>query len=465
MRKNVLFPIETIAREFDFKLLLGSMYLQEGMNIYIGQHDHLYKASRYMSGGIYLGKNMFLRKSDGGWIDRCSKLKERGIRVIHLDEEGAVYWGEEQEWERRLSRRMDVGKISGKDFICTWGEFQKNYYQHVCDIDADQVQVTGHPRFDLIKGKYNWFYDDDVNEIKSRYGDFILIPTAFQWFNNPFGSSDSFSPRKGYYVEDVDSRKRYVGYWAYNGKAFADYVKMVMYISSDFPDINIVVRPHPSECIETYNNAFKSIKNVIINREYSVMPWILASKLLIVDGCTTAIEGNLSGTPVIIYQPIDEKEHDMFLPSVAGEKINEISMLMGKVKNILYEEGGVNIDEPSSNLRALKMFNNFSNDDSFEGVLSIMRRAEENREQDLLDDKFDYLGYMLFSAKEHMIDKVKMPVRRMMSGKYKEYLAYRNGFPGINNDYVRHKVNVISKKLDKKIGYKVYNENMMVLTG
>ena len=44
---------------------------------------------------------MFLRKKDDGWVDRYTTLKLNNFKIIHLDEEGAVYWGGENEWRRR----------------------------------------------------------------------------------------------------------------------------------------------------------------------------------------------------------------------------------------------------------------------------------------------------------------------------------------------------------------------------
>ena len=117
MKKNVLFPIETITRELDYKLLLAGMFVNKDKNIYIGQHDYLYSISKYMIGGLYLGKNMFLRKSGGDWINRHSEFKNRGSSMVHLDEEGAVYWGEEAEWKRRLSRRLNINLIDDKVLV------------------------------------------------------------------------------------------------------------------------------------------------------------------------------------------------------------------------------------------------------------------------------------------------------------------------------------------------------------
>jgi surface carbohydrate biosynthesis protein len=461
MKKNILFPIETIGRELDFKLLLAGMYVSKEKNIYIGQHDYLYSLSKYMDGGLYLGKNMFLRKSNGGWINRHSKLKNRGFSMVHLDEEGAVYWGEEEEWRRRLSRRLDVNAIDNNDFICTWGNFQKSYYQDSIEINDEQIITTGHPRFDLLKDKYRGIYKNDVEEIKEKYGEFFLVPTAFQWFNNPFGNADTFSQRVGYDVTDDESRKRYIGYWSYCGKTFSDYVKMVTHISIKFPHKNIIIRPHPSEGIDIYNQAFSGVKNVHVVREKGVMPWIISCELLIADGCTTAIEAYISGTPVIIYQPNDEKEHDMFLPSLVGIKSKTIDDVVHNIK-LIFSKQSQKITAPRENQRALKLFNNFSEEDAFENVLSVLYKAEKIG----LDqpNKFNKVLFNMYRIKHRFLTILKGSVRFLFQEKYRSYIAYKNGFPGFDEEEVSVKIKNIEEVTNKKINYKIINSNLIVLT-
>lgn len=463
MKKNILFPIETSTRELDYKLLLAGMFVNKDKNIYIGQHDYLYSISKYMTGGLYLGKNMFLKKPDGNWINRHSEFKNRGFSMVHLDEEGAVYWGEETEWKRRLSRRLNFNLIDD-DFMCTWGNFQKSYYQDVIKDNDKKIITTGQPRFELLRKKYNTFFNDEVKEIKKKYGDFILVPTAFQWFNNALGNADTFSQRSqmGYDVTDDVSRKRYIGSWNYSGKNFSDYVKMVTHISIKFPSINIILRPHPSEDIDFYNHAFSGVKNVHVVREKSVIPWILSCKLLIADSCTTTIEGYIAGTPVIIFQPNDDQEHDMFLPSLVGIKCKTLDDVISNVELIL---SGViqKIPNPAENKRALGLLNNLNDtEDAFENVLSVLLNVE-NKGLDL-PNKFNKIWFNIYRAKHKFLDSLKRTVRFLFKEKHRAYIANKNTFPGFNKNEISKKIRKIEEITNKKINYKFVNKNLIVMT-
>ena len=87
MLSNILLPIEIENRELDYKLLLAAFFSEKN-TVYLGQHDYLYSVSKFMTGGIYLGKNQFSIYPDGSWRVRHNELKKNGFSVVHLDEEG-----------------------------------------------------------------------------------------------------------------------------------------------------------------------------------------------------------------------------------------------------------------------------------------------------------------------------------------------------------------------------------------
>jgi hypothetical protein len=236
---------------------------------------------------------------------------------------------------------------------------------------------------------------------------------------------------------------------------------MVTHISIKFPHKNIIIRPHPSEGIDIYNQAFSGVKNVHVVREKGVMPWIISCELLIADGCTTAIEAYISGTPVIIYQPNDEKEHDMFLPSLVGIKSKTIDDVVHNIK-LIFSKQSQKITAPRENQRALKLFNNFSEEDAFENVLSVLYKAEKIG----LDqpNKFNKVLFNMYRIKHRFLTILKGSVRFLFQEKYRSYIAYKNGFPGFDEEEVSVKIKNIEEVTNKKINYKIINSNLIVLT-
>jgi hypothetical protein len=113
---NLLFPVETISRELDFRLLLGCLCARADRRIWIGQPRVIYSIANCIHGGIYLGKNLWGQPPNVTW-HRYYNLKKQGFKFIQLDEEGAVYYGERSGWTAELSRRFDPKGLQGDDYI------------------------------------------------------------------------------------------------------------------------------------------------------------------------------------------------------------------------------------------------------------------------------------------------------------------------------------------------------------
>ena len=468
MKNNILLPIEQIGREFDYKLVLAAMCPENDV-IYIGQHDYLYSISKFMSGGVYIGKNLFSIRPDGTWKSRHTKLKKCDFSIMYLDEEGAVYWGDEDTWRRRLNKRINISEIDRDDYICSWGAFQQNHYQTETKALNANIEVTGHPRFDLFKPKYFKIYQDKVSNIKSKYGDFILIPTAFAWFNNSQGYKDSFSKRWSFSYEDtLEAKKEQIGNWAYSGKTFCSYIEMILSLSSEFPQKNIIIRPHPSENTSAYLHAFSNISNIFINAEGGITPWILACEILIQDGCTSAIEGNIANKPTISYQPNYELKYDMFLPSVTTIKTKTIPEVIKAVNNVFNNKDlskDIN-DNLKKNIRALSLLENLKAErefDSFDKVMSVLKKVIVSRKNEK-NDQFNSILFLFFRVKFRLLEVAKNLLRPLFIEKYKNYKAIQNIFPGFDKQDLVTKIKNIEKITNSKINLKFFNKNLIILT-
>ena len=58
-----------------------------------------------------------------------NKIKKNKFSVIHLDEEGGIYAGEDQRIRDVLDERLDVNVLNSDDLVCTWGNFQCKHYK------------------------------------------------------------------------------------------------------------------------------------------------------------------------------------------------------------------------------------------------------------------------------------------------------------------------------------------------
>ena len=460
-RVNILFPIETINRELDFRLLLASMAASSANRLFIGQHDVIYRLVRYIHGGIYLGKNIFLTPFPTD-LSRYHFLKEQGFVLIHLDEEGLSSYGEQDEWGPWLSARLDVKCLSKDDHVCTWGDYQRDFYRGLQPACIEHVQTTGHPRFDLYKQSLRAFYDPYVTALRAKYGDFILVNTLSSMANNPLGLSETFKPGplNQYDPSDRVSRLHYFNDWADDAIASTRFARLVNRLSVEHPDRQIVLRPHPSEDWQHYRAIFQGVSNVHVVHEGPVAPWLLACRTLIHDRCTTGIEAHLAGSDIIIYKAVPEIRNDMFLANVFGVKCFSEDEAVSAVNHMFstpHSKGpGAPVDE-----RAYALLDNLRRD-SFPTVLSVISQAQAT----LLDEPGGYskLRLDIGEACRITIDSVKSLARPLFSERQRRYDYFRRQhFYGLSAGNVVAKMAVIQGMLQKQIRYTVCNDSLMMI--
>src|SRR6185369_9253189 len=71
---------------------------------------------------------------------------------------------------------------------------------------------------------------------------------------------------------------------------FAAVKQLVQSILDEIPEVSVVLRPHPSERIDTWVTAFNAHPRLTVVREGAPIPWILASEALVHTNCTTGVE-------------------------------------------------------------------------------------------------------------------------------------------------------------------------------
>ena len=118
--KVLLFPVETIVRELDYRLVLAARLARQGVTLLLGNHTDIYELGRRMRGAVYVGKHI-LNLNPSSITERYEVMKACGHRVVFLHEEGAIFSGDRAAWERGLVRKFDPRWMRAEDTICAVG--------------------------------------------------------------------------------------------------------------------------------------------------------------------------------------------------------------------------------------------------------------------------------------------------------------------------------------------------------
>jgi surface carbohydrate biosynthesis protein len=456
---NFLFPIETTARELDHKILMAVMAANSGRKIFVGDQQIIRTLSFILKGGVFYGKHLFGKPkfSDKKYYKR---LKYRNFKIVHLNEEGAVWPGGEPEWKSILKQCERPSQLTEDDYLATWGNWQKEFNESYEPTSA-KIVITGHPRFDLYSKKYLDYFSNETNKLKEEYGDFILVNTAFSYSNNGEGGAKFiFKPNIAYDVNNDAHRKYRFKRWKQQMFSLADIVDLVNNIALKYPDKKIILRPHPSEDTQYYRDIFQNIRNVKVIYQGAVTPWILACKILIHNGCTTAIEATLAKKPVINYSTNSDPSFDVYLANICGSKMGTVDDVLFYLSRVYNEE--VNISMPVDE-KANDLFYNFQSNNTALKVLDLLnlaaKKVNENKINSLSTFQFNLLT---FSHKYYLFFKYSY---LSFKGRRKDRVDYRKRFELFSHNDIQERVERMAVILGKEVKVTLINKYLFVVEG
>ena len=367
--KILYLPIETYSREFHSKLYLAYQACQRGWAVVIGPEYDVNKLAQYLPSGVFFGIG-FHRK-----FAKISKvLKKSEHLIISQDEEGLDRWAPELYKEYRIYPEInDLLEY----FLC-WGEEDKAIIESAFKKKI-QAKPVGNLRLDLLNSDLRKIFLGNVSDLKNNYGDFVLINGKFGTVNHTNGldyylnelklrgwMNSSF--KKNFQLQRVEFHKI----------IFEKMIELSIALAKSGQ--KVVVRPHPSENIEVWMNKTKNYsKNIKIVRSGNIIPWLMASKLVIHNGCTTAIEGLLLEKTIISYRPFKNPNIETDLPNKISICLESKEEVVNYVKNYEVDESKVNIKN------SLKILDNFikinkSKEDASFRILNIIDNLSNRKE-------------------------------------------------------------------------------------
>ena len=91
---------------------------------------------------------------------------------------------------------------------------------------------------------------------------------------------------------------------------YKKFCKLITTLASK-TDLQIIVRPHPTDPINNYN-FLKKYKNVSVTNKGTISEWIHYAKVVVHSGCTGGLESSIRGLPTISYCPFNSSHGHEF---------------------------------------------------------------------------------------------------------------------------------------------------------
>jgi hypothetical protein len=294
----VIISLEVKVREFIPKLFLAYKILKEkNFEILIGPQRLLFNRINNFENSIFFDKNTF-HKRFGKNFNISNNF------VCMLDEEGPIYLFDDLAKKFRYSNKL-LTKI---DKFYFWGKKDLNKISKKFYIHRNKASIVGHPKFDLLKKPYNKIFSKELDYIKKKYGRFVLFASSFE-DDSEVAKARNFALIKEIYKGKSSSflnfeKKKMIKYLNANSKNYIESIELFKSLAISNPQINFVFRKHPHEDDDLVKLKFNTLpKNLYLEYNFQVSPWIIASSLYIHAGCTTSFEAACCNKKIIFFAP------------------------------------------------------------------------------------------------------------------------------------------------------------------
>lgn len=178
------------------------------------------------------------------------------------------------------------------------------------------------------------------------------------------------------------------------------------------------------------------ISNIVVSKQFPVVPWIFNAGLVIHSGCSTAIESVLLEKTCISYEPDIGMEYAKSLPSEISLRATSESDVVSFVNDILASEHKNLMSDNQKD--ELRYYINFSE-----------TTTASEKIVDLIDSKYNTTG--IFEFYKSIIKKLFFFHTKIHSDKYK----HNFGFPYTSKKEAKENFRQIHEALGNKFDYKL----------
>lgn len=319
-KTRVCLIVDNPLRDLDGLTLLGWHLANKDVEVYLVSMSTKYEVFFIMPDLVLVN---YIRKGNKKFVAVC---QEMGIMIGVLDTEGGVLK------DANFVFSSVFKHVNTVDLYCLWGIKQCEALQKLNILPEDTIKVTGCPRYDFCVFPWSNTLQDIPQSLANRK--MVLVNTNFPIIQPRFQKAEKEAKQL---VSDMGFEAEYVNELLLQTKtARTEVVKTVKQLALRFPQLMFVVRPHPFENKNYYENEFKGFSNVEIHQSGPVFHWIKHSIVVLHHNCATAIEAVLMGKEPVhlkwINTPLLDQPSSIKV-SLHAHSPSELECMLKKILN------------------------------------------------------------------------------------------------------------------------------------
>lgn len=326
----LMIPVEIQVREMDAKILLSAVAAERGFPVVMGSRAFLHFQASRVPRGVYVAKSMRALS-----IKMFGILRALGHEIVAYDEDGLVRAPDHEYYRWRLSP-VTVGQVR---HLMAWGEDDARVLRAYEGYRGAPIHVTGNPRVDLMRPDLREYYRPEVDAIRARFGDFVLVNTNFNKVNHFFAGLSQLK-QAAEATGRASAHAFEVGKGHHKLALFRAFQDMVPRLCQALPGHAVVLRPHPEENHGPWLDLAARCPNLRVVNEGNAVPWLMATKALVANSCTTMVESAVLGVPTVNFAPVSSEEYDYELPNSLSHWVVSVDDLCEMVASMVRGEVG-----------------------------------------------------------------------------------------------------------------------------
>ncbi len=452
---NIYLHVEISSRELDSKLLLATLAASRGHKVIVSDLAGILKGINkgVLAAGIFHTKSLTPSKDK---INRHKKMVEKGFMVTSIDEEGNL---NEEGYLSFAKQRYSEQTINQSSAVFGWGSEDVDTLKQVYSRHSKKIFKTGSPRADLWKDKFVEYWDIPPSITKKPY---LLIASNLGYANNikTFKELIKFESEIGRFDRDSDLLKKRINETAEDYSKIYEYIRAIKFLSVNNLGYDIILRPHPSEDIETWEIFLKDIPNVHVIRKGPINAWVHNSFAVMHNSCTTAIEATVSKKPVITYIPFEQKYASQ-LANKLGHRVKSLDELLKKVNNVFETRENNNQNELGNSLPDILLKKLYLDDElAAEKMVKVWEKIENNR----LSNSSNFRKFEFLLMYENFKIMIKNTIKSFFPKNFNS--NQRNPkFSSLNKNDIENRVNrlKIILNIKEKLECKLLSEKTILI--
>jgi surface carbohydrate biosynthesis protein len=323
--------IEDAARELDSRILLASAAVQRGLSVVIGQQWLLLNNHAAMPRGLMVFKGMNARQANA-----MRHISASGPLTAASDEEALGLAN-----KAYIERDINADIAGYCDLFLAQGPLHADAIASKTGARLEVIQTVGNARIDLLRQPFRGLFETEAAAFRAKHGDYVLLNTNIGAVNSNFGGVAQYRDvviRIGWMDPDEPADVAlFQTIVEYDEANMALSRGVVAKLSAVYPQTRVIVRPHGSERLDTWERYCADFPNVRVIRQGRHASWILGARAIVHTCCTTGLEAEVLERAAINLHPESHEEllHRVFIAKIANVCANDTSDVINLLAPVL----------------------------------------------------------------------------------------------------------------------------------